>query len=134
MTSKLISIAKITVDGPEIGNRELKRVKSIKETSDKDKEVVTVVGSADGAGTKKKPGGGKLSLEVLREEIPEIDWEKAEAEDWVFSVQVEDKKGRIKQWLECEVANAADDSSDDGSNTKTVELVWMKRRMLPKAQ
>jgi len=133
MSEDVVSLSKIFVDGPEIGSKQLLRVKSIKESDDQDTVVVTAVGVSGGAGFQDKPGGGGFDLEVYREKIkPEVDWRKAKRDKWRFALTLADDDGERNQYPACRVAQVSGDSDDGGSNMMTVKLVHLGIKPLPK--
>lgn len=127
---EVVSQSKFYVDGG-FGNFQLKKVKSADVNVDKDKEIVTAVGVDDGAGIRKKAGGGSITLEVYREQgTPEVDWQAVWDADVKFAFTIQDKGGQREQYA-CEVAQVSRKDDDQGSHMNTVKLVWTSRKTLP---
>lgn len=129
----IVSFCTLSVDGPQIGSKILTKVQDWSETSDRSKEIVKAVGVKQGAGKRRKSGGGTISMNVYEEKgTPEVDWRRAEAEDWEFAMSADNEGGTKVQWLGVEVSNVAADKDAEGNNMLKVELIWEKRKPIKK--
>lgn len=127
---EVVSQSKFYVDGG-FGNIQLRKVKSADVKDNKDKEVVTAVGINEGAGIRKKAGGGEITLEVYREQgTPEVDWRAVRDADLSFAFTIQDTGGAREQYA-CQCAQVERKDDDQGSHMDSVKLVFTTRKTLP---
>lgn len=118
------------------GNFLLESVQTFDIDDEKDTEVVTTTASRDGAGFRDKPGGGSMSLEVLRWSPDlEVDWEALNASREKFTLTTQDEdNGKRAQYQVCRVANVKGKVNNQGENMDTVKIVFLRGPIpLPKA-
>lgn len=110
------------------GNFLLESVKTFDIDDDKDVEVQTVATRRDGAGFKDKPGGGSITLEVLRwSPNLEVDWEQLKQSREKFTLTTQDEDGGVREQFQvCRVANVKGKVDDQGSNMDTVKIVFLR--------
>jgi hypothetical protein len=128
----VISSARLYIDYSG-GNFQLKRVESLDEDDDSDTTVVTAIGVSGGAGNQDKEGGGKLKLEVFREDVPEVNYRRLKISKEFFSITVQDNPGERWQYQGVRVAKVARKINTDGKLMDSVDCTWQQRVQLPAA-
>lgn len=128
---EISSKAKIFINSRSAGNFQLKRVKS-GDTKDNSKvETVTAAGVDEGAGHREKPGGHTITLEVFREDKPEVDYNKLKRLKERFEITLEDEDGTREQYQACRVSDVSRKFDDQGENMWSVVIEALRRRDLP---
>lgn len=130
MANEIVSQSKFYIDYA-LGSIQLLKVKSADVDDNKSKEVVTAIGVDDGAGIRRKAGGGTITLEVYREQgLPEVDWRAVRDANYKFAFTIQDTGGQREQYF-CEVSEVTRKDDDQGSHMDTVKLVFTRRKTLP---
>ncbi len=130
---EIASKAKVFINSKTAGNFQLKRVKSGDVKDNSKVETITAAGVDEGAGHRDKPGGHTITLEVFREDIPEVDWRKLKRLKERFEITLEDEDGTREQYQACRVSDVSRKFDDQGENMDTIMIEALRRRDLPSA-
>jgi len=115
-----------TAGGSGGGALLLKRVKSVKVKDERGVEIVKAVGVKGGAGYRRKEGGGTITLEVYREDIPEIAWRAVRDDKKIFTWTMQDENdGPRENFYQCTVSTVDRSSDDEGSHMDEIELKFL---------
>lgn len=128
---EIVSRKKVFIDYSG-GTYQLKRVKSSSITHSGTREVIAAMGVKGGAGTRKKEGGGEITLEVYRETgQPEVDYRALFDSDEFFTMVTQDEGGMREQHRSCQVAAIPDGKGDDaGDVMDTVKITFLQSSRL----
>jgi hypothetical protein len=112
------------------GNYQLKRVKSCDVSFEAKLEVVKAVGVNNGAGFREENGGGELTFEVYREDVPEVSYRKLYLSKERFGVTIQDgmpgQVGVREQYRSCRVEAPPGRKIDEAGNMMdTVKLKFL---------
>lgn len=131
MANQVGDRARFFISSSTAQNKRLRKVKSCKETNNRDAEHVFNTGDDAPAGVIRKPGGFELELDVYEEKgTPEVDWYKLEDSGEFFEFVREVVGGRRFQYLDVTVANVSSDDDDGGSHMIKVKLLAGERKTL----
>lgn len=125
------SQAKIFIDmpGPKGKAGQLLTVTKLDVKEDGSVDVITTVGVNEGAGWRKKQGGYKITMTIVRtvDAVPEVDWVYAKITDKIFTLSTEDEGNGIKLSYLCRVSKADYGTDNQGVNESEIELAAIRR-------
>lgn len=132
LPSNFVSQGKIFIDmpGPRGASKQLLTVTKFDVKAGGSREAITTVGVDQGAGTRKKQGGGTITMTCVRTvgQTPEVDWDYANDTDKFFTISTEDEgDGRKKSYLFTQVSKTDTSKSPDGAHEDEIELVFLQR-------
>lgn len=125
------SQAKIFIDlpGPKGKAGQLLTVTKMDVKEDGSVDVITTVGVNEGAGWRKKQGGYKITLTIVRTvgAVPEVDWVYAKLTDKVGTISTEDEGNGQKLSYLFRVSKADYGTDNQGVNESEIELSALTR-------
>ena len=125
------SQAKIFIDmpGPKGKAGQLLTVTKLDVKEDGSVDVITTVGVQEGAGWRKKQGGYKITMTIVRtvDAVPEVDWVYAKITDKIFTLSTEDEGNGIKLSYLCRVSKADYGTDNQGVNESEIEIAALTR-------
>lgn len=127
----IASRARWTINSLTAQNKQLTKLKTAKETDDRDLEhAFNTAGEV--AGEVEKPGAGALELEYYEESggTPEVNWRKLQEAREYFSLTRQVVGGVRVQYGNCRVANVTSEDDDEGGHMLSVKLTWRTRKEL----
>ena len=126
-----VSQAKIFLDlpGPKGFAGQLLTVTKIDVKEDGSVDVVTTVGVNEGAGWRKKQGGYKITMTIVRTigTNPEVDWIYAKLTDKIGTLSTEDEGNGQKLSYLFRVSKVDPGSDNQGVHESEVELAAISR-------
>jgi hypothetical protein len=102
------------------------RLKSVKVKDERGVEIVKAVGVKGGAGHRHKEGGGTITLEVYREDVPSVNFRKLKKNKQSFTWTMQDENAGVRErFYTCQVSNVDRDADDDGNHMDAVEIKFL---------
>lgn len=113
------------------GNFQLHRVKSADVAFDAKLDVVLAIGVEGGAGYREQTGGGELTFEVYREDVPEVSYRKLYSSKERFGITFQDgmagQVGVREQYRSCRVESPPGRKIDEqGNMMDTVKIKFLQ--------
>lgn len=125
------SQAKIFIDlpGPKGKAGQLLTVTKMDVKEDGSVDVITTVGVNEGAGWRKKQGGYKITMTIVRtvDAEPEVDWVYAKLTDKIGTISTEDEGNGQKLSYLFRVSKADYGTDNQGVNESEIELSALTR-------
>lgn len=131
MSSDLVSDGQIFVQYSG-GNINCQRITDFSDTEKSKTETVPAIGVWDGAaGFRDSNDGGDISIESLRERVPEVPWRDIKKRKEQIVITTQDRGGERYQYRGVRVSEISRKTDDKGMNIDSVKLVYLRRVQLP---
>jgi hypothetical protein len=115
-----------TAGGSAGGSRFHGRIKNSKVKDDRSVEVVKAMGVKGGAGHRHKEGGGTITFEIYREDVPTIDFRKLKKDKKLFTCTLQDENnGQRERFYGCTVSSVDRDDDEDGNHIDSLEIKYL---------